>query len=231
MIESINMVQELFTEIINYVKSYVNPEDSVKIYIDHPNYDGGDIQTRFQKGSDLNPDVVINTITRLAQSGKLLSLDEKLKFNILIIKYKTGSGLKRIADYLQTKQCVVKVKTNEYDKLCGLRAICIGKAYADKENYDIMRDSRNNLQSSKAYELAMKLNFNFNKPLGINEIKKIEIFLKDYQIIVLNGDNANEFDYVGPEKEKKIILYLKDNHYDFIKSIPAFFHKYYFCFK
>ncbi len=64
--------------------------------------------------------------------------------------------MKRIADYLHTKLCVVRVKTNKYDKLCGLRAICLGKAYADKENYDIMRDSRNNLQTSKAYELAMK---------------------------------------------------------------------------
>ena len=100
MIESLQMIHDLFTEIINYIKSFVNPKDSVKIYIDHPNYDGGDIQTRFQKGSDLNADVVINSITRLAQSGKLLSLDEKLKFNILIINYKTGSGLKRIADYL-----------------------------------------------------------------------------------------------------------------------------------
>jgi hypothetical protein len=92
-----------------------------------------------------------------------------------------------------------------------------------------MRDSRNNLQTSKAYELAMKLNINFNQPLGINVIKKIEIFLKDYHIIVLNGDNANEFDYDGPEKVKKIILYLKDNHYDFIKSRPPIFDKYYFC--
>jgi hypothetical protein len=100
MIESLQMIHDLFTEIINFIKCFVNPKDSVKIYIDHPNYDGGDIQTRFQKGSDLNSDVVINSITRLAQSGKLLSLDEKLEFNILIINYKTGSGLKRIADYL-----------------------------------------------------------------------------------------------------------------------------------
>jgi hypothetical protein len=100
MIESLQMIHDLFTEIINYIRSFVNPKDSVKIYIHHPNYDGGDNQTRFQKGSDLSADVVINSITRLAQSGKLLSLDEKLKFNILIINYKTGSGLKRIADYL-----------------------------------------------------------------------------------------------------------------------------------
>jgi hypothetical protein len=42
------------------------------------------------------------------------------------------------------------------------------KAYADRENYDIMRDSRNNLQTSEVYDLGMKLNFNFNQPVGIN---------------------------------------------------------------
>ena len=112
-----------------------------------------------------------------------------------------------------------------------MRAICIGKAYVDEENYDEIRDSRNNLQTRKVYEIAFKLNLNVNEPLGINEIIKIEMFLENYQIIVLNGDNANEFDDVGPEKDKKIVLYLKDNHFDFIKSLPAFLDKYYFCFK
>ena len=65
----------------------------------------------------------------------------------------------------------------------------------------------------------------------MNEIKKVETFLKDYQIIVINGDITNEIDYAGPLKEKKLILYLKDGHYDLIKSIPAFFNKTYYCFK
>lgn len=80
--------------------------DAVKIYIDHPNFTGGDINTRFHKGHELNANVVIETITRLAQSGKMLSLDDKLTFNVLIINYKSGSGLKRVSDYLHKKQCV-----------------------------------------------------------------------------------------------------------------------------
>ncbi len=99
-----------------------------------------------------------------------------------------------------------------------MRAIFIGKAYVDEENYDEMRDSRNNLQTRKAYEIALKLNLNVNEPWGLNEIKKIEMFLENYQIIVLNGDNANEFDYVGPEKDKKIVLYLKD----FVSNVCMF---------
>ena len=231
LIESLEMVENLFTLIIKDLRFYLKPDDSVKIYIDHPNFDGGDINTRFHKGCDLDANVIINTITRLAQSGKILSLDDRLTLSALIMNYKTGSGLKRVADYLYKKQCVVRIKETNDDKLCGLRAICVGKAYADNDNYETMRDSRNSLQTRKAYEIAFKLNLNINEPLGFNQIREVEKYLHDYQIIILNGDNANEFDYVGPQKDKKIVLYLKDNHYDFVKSLPAFLNKYYFCYK
>ena len=121
--------------------------------------------------------------------------------------------------------------TNTDDQLCGLRAICLGKAYVDKENYEFARDSRNSFQTRKAYELAFKLNININEPIGFDKIKQVELYLENYQIIILNGNNANEFDYVGPVKPKQIVLYLKDNHYDFVKSLPAFFNKSYFCFQ
>ena len=83
----------------------------------------------------------------------------------------------------------------------------------------------------QARELAFTLNLDIYKPINLDDIKQVELFLRDYQIIILNGDNANEIEYVGPQKEKKIILYLKDGHYDFIKSLPAFLNKKYYCFK
>ena len=63
------MVENLFTTIIQDLRFYLKPEDSVKIYIDHPNFDGGDILTKFHKGQDL--------ITRLAQSGKTIKVASK----------------------------------------------------------------------------------------------------------------------------------------------------------
>ena len=74
LIESLEMVENLFIKIIMDIKFHVKQEDSVKVYIDHPNFDCGDIQTRFHKGRDLDAHVLINAITRLAQSGKILSL-------------------------------------------------------------------------------------------------------------------------------------------------------------
>ena len=69
-----------------------------------------------------------------------------------------------------------------------------------------------------ALRLAFDCYINIDMPIGFNELKKVE-FIKDYQIIVINGDLMNEFDYVGQFKDNKIVLYLKEGHYDFVKSI------------
>ena len=50
--------------------------------------------------------------------------------------------------------------------MCGFRAICIGKAFADNEDYQSVSDHKNNLQTRKAYEIAFKLNLNINNPIG-----------------------------------------------------------------
>jgi hypothetical protein len=44
--------------------------------------------------------------------------------------------------------------------LCGLRAVIVGKKFADKrDNYDFVRDSRNNLQNQLAIQFANKKGF------------------------------------------------------------------------
>ena len=95
LLESLETVDKLFNAVIKDISQYIKPQDSIKIYIDHPNFTD-DIQTKFQKGKDLNAKVVIDTISRLMQSGKILSLDDKLKFSVLIIRQISGAGIKRI---------------------------------------------------------------------------------------------------------------------------------------
>ena len=146
LVESLETVDKLFNAVIKDISHYITPQDSIKIYIDHPNFTD-DIQTKFQKGKDLNAKVVIDTISRLMQSGKILSLDDKLKFSVLIIREISGAGLKRIGEYLYKKQCVVRIKKDNEDSLCGLRAIVLGMSYVNNDNYDQVRDSRNNIQN------------------------------------------------------------------------------------
>ena len=81
----------------------------------------------------------------------------------------------------------------------------------------------------------MELGFSKNEELGIDELKKIENYLKDYQIIVfdspaVNADSMNCLMYVGITKEKKMFLYYHYKHLDTIKSFPAFYHNKNYCF-
>ena len=105
-----------------------------------------------------------------------MSLDDKLKFSVLIIREISGAGLKRIGEYLYKKQCVVRIKKDNEDSLCGLRAIVLGMSYVNNDNYDQVRDSRNNIQNRKARELAFTLNLDIYKPINLDDIKQVELF-------------------------------------------------------
>ncbi len=62
---------------------------------------------------------------------------------------------------------------------------------------------------------------------GVEELKKFQDVMPDYQIYVRDQLNGNI--YTGPESEKKIHIYLHDNHYDVITSMPAFINRAYYC--
>ena len=239
MIESLELIEKVFRSILRDIILYTRPRDKIKIFIHHPNLNEdikmGRFQSNFINVSDIDPDFIIDTIVRLAQSGKIITLDERLTFNVLIINYIEGSGKRnndRLDNYFYKKQCVVRIATNKYDSLCGLRAIIVGKAIADKsENYEKIRDSRNSCQSDLVKALADELSLDYNQPIGISELVKIEAYLKYYQFIIIDGDNLSTVLYAGVKRDKKIFLHLKNHHYDCIKSLPALFQNSYYCFE
>ena len=163
-----------------------------------------DVQTKFMKAKEIDAQNMIDTIVRIIQSGKILSLNEKLKFSALIIHQNAGGagGLKRVGDFLYKKKCVVRIKTEQDDKLCALRAIFVGISFVNKDNYEIVRDSRNGIQRRMALKLASDCYLNINEPICFNEIKKVEDSIKYYQIIVINGDLMNEILKVIVKKKK-----------------------------
>ena len=124
------------------------------------------------------------------------------------------------------------------DNLCAfLRCIVIGIAHNNylenpnlKNEYDLIIKRNKNKQTRETYILADALSININQKCSIVEIMKAEEYLKIYQILVISSDNDFDFVYVGPSKEKRIVLLHHADHYDYIKSLPAFFNKHKFCF-
>jgi hypothetical protein len=101
----------------------------------------------------------------------------------------------------------VHIKSHKDSKFCALRAIIVCKAFSDKDaDYDSIRDTPNTYQNDRAFEIAEVLNLNTNEEIGALELKRIEDYLIDYQIIVFNNDQMNEIMYVGKLKVKKMFL-------------------------
>ena len=61
-------------------------------------------------------------------------------------------------------------------------------------------------------------------PCGIDEIKQFQTYLSEYQINIMSKECQDTILYSGPAQEKIIYLYLHDNHYEVITSMPGFLH-------
>jgi len=176
-VSSLKMMETVMTSIVKTILVNTKPMDTVKMYIDHEVLKDN-VQFKFTKANEISSEYIINCLTKLAQSGKILTLDDKLKFHVLIIHQLEGGGVKRLGHFLLKKQCVVRILRNKFDNLCGLRAVIVGKSIADKsDNYDIIRDSRNNLQNQLAIQLAKKLGFSISNSLVIEDLIKVEKYL------------------------------------------------------
>ena len=116
--------------------------------------------------------------------------------------------------HLEKKKSIVRIR-NE-DDLCMVRALVVAKAKLDNNPRNRhIRMSDRPLQM----RLAQKLHQNAGVPLsscGIDQAKQFQAYLSEYQINIISKEYNS-----GPEKDKKIYLYMHDNHYDVITKIPG----------
>ena len=80
--------------------------------------------------------------------------------------------------------------------------------------------------------MARELHQNANVPLGpcgIGQAKQFQAYLSEYQISIVAKEYGNKIIYAGPEKDKRIYLYMHNNHYDVITKMPGFFARNYYC--
>ena len=61
-------------------------------------------------------------------------------------------------------------------------------------------------------------------PCGLDEVKRFQTYLSEYQINVVSKEYMSSIIYTGPEQEKRIYLYMHNNHYDVINKMPGFLH-------
>ena len=154
-IDSLVYIKDLMTLIVQNLLIYTSNKDKIKIIIDHPVLTEP-IELPFVFSVDLTADMITNEISKIAQSNKVVSLDNNLTFHTLILRYLQGGGnKKRLENFLFKKQTIVRISTRNDNKLCALRAIIVGKSICDKDtNYSSLKDNRNQFQNDQAITLA-----------------------------------------------------------------------------
>ena len=142
-----------------------------------------------------------------------------------------GKGTKRseinLEKHLINKRSIIRIQNK--DELCLARALVVAKAKIDNDSqYKSIVDHRRSMQTRLAQELHRDANIPLG-PCGLDEVKQFQIYLSDYQINIVSKEHQNSILYSGPDQEKRIYLYLHDNHYDVITSMPGFLARSMYC--
>ena len=237
LLESHERVQKIFDHLLNDVTGDMNERDQVRFVLRSDQLDTP-ISIPFMDVLQLTPERVFSQIERVVQSNRDFRLNDTVTVDILHVEAPQGSGrsrLKRdildIREYLHKKKSIVTIKNN--DNLCLARALVVAVAKIENApNYKNLIRSDRRMQEKE----AKKLHAAANVPLGscgIPEVKMFQKYLTKYEINIISGNHNNAIIYPPKPSTNNngtpIYLYLHDNHYDVITSMPGFLSKHYFC--
>ena len=162
---------------------------------------------------------------RVIQSNQEFRLNDTVDVNVIHVSMPSVKGSKgsevSLEKHLQKKRSIARIQND--DNLCMARALVVSKAKVDNDTRDrLIRDHRRPMQTRFAQELHQNAGVPLG-PCGIEEAKQFQAYLADNQISIVSKEYGNKIIYAGPEKDKKIYLYMHNNHYDVITKMLGFF--------
>ena len=239
LLESYETTHKIFHHLLEEVKEGMAPNDQIRFILRSEQLETP-ISLPFMPVERLTAERVYSELERVIQSNQEFRLNDTVTIDLNHVVAPAGSGGKgrkrttyNIDDFLNEKNSVIRIKNK--DDLCLARALVVARAKKDNDpRYDYIRDSRGPLQREKAFDLHEAANVPLG-PCGLNEVALFQQYLSDYQIVVISGDHNNSVIYPpqssGTDEKPHLTLYLHDNHFDVITTVPGFLGRVYFCFR
>ena len=237
LIESYRRTQAIFEHLLNDVTQDMNDQDQVRFVLRSDQLDTP-ISMPFMSVEQLTPERVFSQIERVIQSNRDFRLNDTVVVDIIHVEAPQGSGRSKrdvlnIKDFLHKKRSIIVIQNN--DNLCLARALVVAIAKIEKDpDYKNMLKPERRTQEKKARELHEAANVPLG-PCGIPEVELFQKYLTSYEINIVSGNHDNSIIYPSKPSTSNnvtpIYLYLHDNHYDIITSMPGFLSTVYFCHK
>ena len=224
-------LHEIFQQILDETIGGVPPQDQVRFVL-HSNQLEYPINFPFMAPNRLITERILAEFERVIQSNKEFWLNDTVEINVIHVSMPMGGrGTKRsevnLEKHLDKKKSIIRIRND--DELCMARALVVAKAKLDNDPRDRhIRMSNRPLQARLARELHQNANVPLG-PCGIEQAKLFQTYLSEYQISIVCKEYGDKIIYAGPEKDKRIYLYMHSNHYDVITKMPGFFARSYYC--
>ena len=235
LIESYERVQGIFEHLLNDVTEGMDKKDQVRFVLRSTQLDTP-ISMPFMPVLQLTPERVFSQIERVIQSNRDFRLNDTVTVDIIHVEAPRGSGRSKrttlnVKEHLQKKKSVIIIQNN--DNLCLARALVVAIAKVENApNYKNLTRTDRRDQEKKARELHTAANVPLG-PCGIPEVELFQKYLTNYEINIVSGNHDSAIIYpVKPSTNSNvtpIYLYLHNNHYDVITSMPGFLSQSYFC--
>ena len=237
LIESYERTQAIFEHLLNDVTQDMNDQDQVRFVLRSEQLDTP-ISMPFMPMVQLTPERVFSQIERVIQSNRDFRLNDTVTVDIIHVEAPQGSGRSKrdvlnIKDFLHKKRSIITIQNN--DDMCLARALVVAIAKIEKDpRYKKLVNPEKRAQEKKARELHEAANVPLG-PCGIPEVELFQKYLTNYEINIVSGNHDSSIIYPPKPSTSNdvtpIYLYLHDNHYDVITSMPGFLSTVYFCHK
>jgi hypothetical protein len=241
-------VDYLFQKIYDDHVKNVNPNTKVRMVVFHDLF-LKPCSTHLIEKNQFTPGLIKNIFTNVVQSRKAtldeaISITNNMRIVLTISKVLKGGHRGKpgvipsnnekpenvidLHDYCKDKRSVVALKKS---KFCLVQAILIAKAFHNKEK-NARRLHNSTIKLKQMVNKIVKDLRLPNEDLGITHLRRIEEYLKDYNIVCFQGgDRQRQPCYFNPDNRRTKFLYIlhHEDHFYCIKAICAYFNCSYFC--
>ena len=236
LLESYQRTQEIFEHLLNDVTEGMNENDQVRFVLRSTQLNTP-ISMPFMPLHQLTPERVFSQVQRVVQSNRDFRLNDTVSVDVIHVEAPQGSGRKKprsivnIKEYLHKKKSIITIQNN--DNLCLARALVVAIAKVENEpDYKDLTKPGRRAQEKRAKALHAAANVPLG-PCGIPEVELFQKYLTNYEINIVSGNHNNSIIYPPKPSTNNnvtpIYLYLHNNHYDVITSMPGFLNESYFC--
>lgn len=198
-------------------------------------YHGYPMRVGEWRAGEARVDDTLNHLAKMLNSNEQFELDDTFQLSIThVLDAPRGSrpqyrrpGQRNQAAFRALKGSIVTIKNK--DEMCCARALVTARARLENRKWQSFKRGCK-IQKVEAQDLHFEAGVPFG-PCSYEEINRFALApsLVDYQVLLVDATRQYKVSTFGPPRDKQLILYYTEGHYDVITSLPGFFGTSFVC--